>query len=297
MTTTFITLQNTKSILKPRPKDSHKGSFGTVNAVVGCARYRGAATLSVMGALRSGAGIVRLCSTEKVCSAVTVQYPSATLLPLPETDEGLISMDSVPLLLKTVKKEDSLLIGCGLGQCADTANTVNRMLISARCKKVVDADALNLIAPIETLGMIKNQKSLCGSIITPHVGEAARLMGRSISDVSENVESAALEITKELGCVTVLKSHKTVITVPDEDTLYISELGNSGLSKGGSGDVLAGLIAGFIAQGYTEKESALLGVCIHGTAADLCAKERSMQAMLPSDLDTYICKVFREIEK
>ena len=296
MKTTTITLQNTKSLLKPRPKDSHKGTYGTVNAVVGCARYRGAATLSVMGALRSGAGIVRLCSTERVCSAVTVQYPSATLLPLPETAEGFISMESVPKLLKNLKAEDTLLIGCGLGQCVDTSNTVNRIIFSTRCKKVVDADALNLIAPIENLGMIKNAKSLWGCVITPHIGEAARIMGRSISSISENMEASALEITKELGCVTVLKSHKTVIAVPDKETVYVGELGNTGLARGGSGDVLAGLIAGFLAQGYTEEESALLGVTVHGTAADLCAKECSEHAMLPSDLGTYICRAFKELD-
>ena len=297
MTTTFITLQNTKSILKPRPNNSHKGTFGTVNAVVGCARYRGAATLSVMGALRSGAGIVRLCSTEKVCSAVTAQYPSATLLPLPENAEGYISKNAVPVILNTVNPTDALLLGCGLGQCADTANAVNLLLFGAKCKKLIDADALNLLAATGVLTEAKNRNALQGCVITPHIGEMSRLTGRSISEIAESMENTAQEFSNEYGCVTVLKSHRTVIAVPSEETVYVSELGNSGLAKGGSGDVLAGLIAGFLAQGYTEKDSAILGVTVHGIAADLCAKELSMQAMLPSDLDTYICKVFREIEE
>jgi NAD(P)H-hydrate epimerase len=296
MTTTFITLQNTKSLLKPRPKDSHKGSFGTVNAVVGCARYRGAATLSVMGALRSGAGIVRLCSTEKVCSAVTVQYPSATLLPLPETAEGYIAKAAAPAVLSTVKTTDALLLGCGLGQCADTGAAVNLLISTAKCRKVIDADALNLLSATGALPEVKKNGALRGCVITPHVGEISRLTGKSISEISENMESTAQEFVSEYGCVTVLKSHRTVIAVPNEETVYISELGNSGLAKGGSGDVLAGLIAGLLAQGYTAKDSALLGVCIHGFAADLCASERSMQAMLPSDLGEYICRIFKEYE-
>ena len=296
MKTTTVTLQNTKSLLKPRPKDSHKGTFGTVNAVVGCARYRGAATLSVMGALRSGAGIVRLCSTEKVCSAVTVQYPSATLLPLPETADGYIAKTAVSAVLSAIKPTDALLLGCGLGQCTDTGHAVNLLISAAKCRKVIDADALNLLASTGALPEVKKNGTLCGCVITPHPGEMSRLTGKSIAEISENMEAVAQEFSIEYGCVTVLKSHKTVIALPSEETLYISELGNSGLAKGGSGDVLAGLIAGFIAQGYNEKDSALLGVCVHGTAADLCAKELSMQAMLPSDLGTYICRVFKELD-
>ncbi len=249
-----------------------------------------------MGALRSGAGIVRLCSTERVCSAVTAQYPSATLLPLPESTEGYISKAAAPVILNTVKPADVLLLGCGLGQCADTANTVNLLLFGSKCRKVVDADALNLIAATDSLSELKRRSALKSCVITPHIGEMSRLTGRSISEISEAMEATALEFTREYGCVTVLKSHKTVIALPNEETVYISELGNSGLAKGGSGDVLAGLIAGLLAQGYTEKDSALLGVCVHGSAADLCASERSMQAMLPSDLGEYICRVFREYE-
>ena len=298
MNTKNITLNDAIHLLKPRPKNSHKGSFGTVNAVVGCSRYRGAATLSVMGALRAGAGIVRLCSTEKVCSAVTVQYPSATLLPLPENREGYISSNAVSEILNVLKPTDTLLIGCGLGQCADTANTVNRLIFGIKCRKVIDADALNLLAATGALAEAKKCGALKGCIITPHIGEMSRLTTKTVSEVSDNTKAVAAEFSKDYGCVTVLKSHGTVIAIPTdtEPHMYISELGNAGLARGGSGDVLAGLIAGFLAQGYSEAESAILGVAIHGSAADLCSAERSMQAMLPSDLGEYICQIFKSIE-
>lgn len=297
MTTKRITLFEALQLLRPRPNDSHKGTFGTVNAVVGCSRYRGAAALSVMGALRSGAGIVRLCSTERVCSAVTVQYPSATLLPLPETADGYLSATAVSEILKTVKPTDTLLLGCGLGQCADTGNAVNRLVFGSKCRKLIDADALNLLALTGSLKEAKVSGALKNCIVTPHVGEASRLTGKPVSEISDNMESTALEFSREYGCVTVLKSHKTVIATPSGDTVYMSEMGNSGLAKGGSGDVLAGLISGFLAQGYSEEDSAILGVAVHGSAADLCAGERTEQAMLPSDLGEYICKVFKISEK
>lgn len=294
-----ITLSEAQKIFRPRPKDSHKGSFGTVNAVVGCSRYRGAAALSVMGALRSGAGIVRLCSTERVCAAVAAQYPSATLLPLAENVDGYLSADSASEILKTVKNTDTLLLGCGLGQCADTASTVNRLVFGSKCRKMIDADGLNLLAASGSLEEAKKLGALRNCIITPHVGEMARLCGKSIAEISEDAETVAEGFSKEYGCVTVLKSHRTVIAVPTESEikLYVSELGNPGLARGGSGDVLAGLISGFLAQGYTEEESAILGVAVHGSAADACAKELSMQAMLPSDLGTYICRVLKELER
>jgi len=297
MNTKKLILSETAKIFKKRPGVSHKGVFGTVNAVVGCSRYRGAATLSVMGALRAGAGIVRLCSTEKVCAAVTAHYPSATLLPLPENGMGYLSSDATTEILNVMKQSDILLIGCGLGQCADTANAVNRLIFSSECGKVIDADALNLLCATGALTEAKKTGALKGTVITPHIGEASRLTEKAVDYISFNMEEIASLLSREYGCVTVLKSHRTVIALPNNDTVWISELGNAGLARGGSGDVLAGLIAGFLAQGYTEEESALLGVAVHGSAADICANERSMQAMLPSDLGEYICRVLKELEK
>ena len=298
MNTKKITINEITKILKLRPSDSHKGTMGTVNAVVGCSRYRGAAAMTVMGALRAGAGIVRLCGTEKVCAAVAAQYPSATLLPLAENADGYISALAVSDIIKAVKPTDILLIGCGLGQCNDTANAVNRLVFGLQNKKVLDADALNLLAATGALAEAKSCGPLKNCIITPHIGEMSRLCGKTVSEISDNMESAAREFSEAYGCVTVLKSHKTVIAVPTEGEteIYTSELGNAGLARGGSGDVLAGLISGFLAQGYTEAESAILGVAVHGAAADLCARERSMQAMLPSDLGEYICRLFRTLE-
>ena len=344
----LISSGDIKALLSSRPKSSHKGTFGTVNAVVGCSRFRGAAALSTMGALRVGAGIVRLCSTERVCAAVTVQYPSATLLPLPETDEGYVSSSAVSTVLGAIKDGDVLLLGCGLGQCPDTAALVNGLIFGSKAKKVIDADALNLLVATGATDEAEKTGALLGCIVTPHVGEMARLTGKSPDAIAANVDSmidAAACFSRKYKCITVLKSHFTVIAAPDDigasapdfevhisnqikrvrnkgisectdfDELkyaskhyqqreikrknsdgvriYVLRACNSGLAKGGSGDVLSGMISGFLAQGYTAEKSALLGALIHSAAAAECASELSPYAMLPSDLGEYICRVFR----
>ena len=287
-------------ILEARSPDSHKGSYGTVNAVVGSVSYRGAAVLAAMGMLRSGAGIVRVCSVERVCAAVIDRYPSATLSVLKENSLGMISAECCSLLLSICRRPAVTLIGCGLGQSADTAAVVNTLVSGGSGGIVIDADGLNLLALSEGLEQVLSgrcAKDVGQCVITPHLGEMSRLTGRSIGELKADPEGAATEFSRRFGCVTVLKDHNTVIAAPGEDGVktYISRFGNPGLARGGSGDLLAGLIAGFMAQGYTGEQSALLGVLIHGLSADSCAAERSMQGMLPSDLDGYICRLFRSL--
>lgn len=292
--------------LKKREASSHKGTYGTLCSVVGSGNYRGAAVLSASGALRSGVGILRLCSTERVCAAVASCYPSSTFLPLEETAEGMISAKSLSRLNDAVKTANTLLIGCGLGISADTSALVGRLLSFFQGRTIIDADALNIIAAndMEFSGfaalnpqtsVLKEQPKV---IITPHVGEMSRLCKKTISEIKKDPEKAAVEYSLKHGCVTVLKDNSTVIAVPNEYgecNTYICSLGNAGLAKGGSGDVLAGLIAGIFTQGYTAEQSACIGVLIHSLAAELCAKERSMTAMLPSELSEYVAKLLADL--
>ena len=341
----MITLdrEHLSQILRPRPADSHKGTYGTLQCVVGSERYRGAAVLAAMGALRSGAGIVRVCSVEKVCAAVAASYPSATLLPLSASKEGMISSTEAEALMASSEGARALLIGCGLGQSEDTADILYSLLSAFGGCKILDADALNLIAsrisheeelsgderalsapparlssknPLSDTPLSGTEKYLFPerrpdirsllaplntptTVITPHVGELSRLLGYSVDRIKSDLVGAAECASEKFGCITVLKDCRTVISVPDSETrgyrLYISELGKPGLAKGGSGDVLAGLIAGFITQGYSAEEGAVLGVLVHGMAAELCARELSEYAMLPSDLGKYICRVLSAV--
>ena len=291
-----------RSLLRPRNKEGHKGSYGTLQCIVGSDCYRGASVLSAMGALRSGAGIVRICSVEKACAAVAKTYPSATLLPLADNGAGMISAKEIGRIIEASSSASALLIGCGLGQSADTAAVVGFLLSAFKGGAVVDADALNLIA---LGGNARQTLSVCGAayptrVITPHIGEMSRLTGKSADIIKREPEIAAAEFSAEYGCVTVLKDYRTVIAVPDASeafgaSTYLWERPNSGLAKGGAGDVLAGLIGGFLAQGYSAADSAVLGVGIHGIAAEMCASERTEDAMLPSELGEYICRAFSSI--
>ena len=161
-------------LLKKRERISHKGTYGTVNAVVGSEKYRGAAVLALMGALRSGVGIARVCSVEKVCAAAVAHYPSAVLLPL-EDENGGISASAADGVISTLKPTDALLIGCGLGCVAGTVSAVNRLIFTFKGKMVIDADGLNALTVSGALAEAERSCALNGCVVTPHFGEMSRL--------------------------------------------------------------------------------------------------------------------------
>ena len=270
-----------------RPRDSHKGTFGSVLAVAGSAFYRGAALLAAEGALRTGAGIVTLASVEPVVSAAAARLPECCLCPCRARAEGGISPENVPLLRR--QKATVLLLGPGLGgtaqsaaRAAETQALVQQLLPGFAGSAVLDADALNALAAGKYRGDLP-----ANTILTPHPGEAARLLGLTVPEVQADREGAAVSLAEKYHCVAVLKGHHTLVAAPD-GTVWRNETGNAGLAKGGSGDILAGLTAGLLAAGLkqsrTPEDAAVCAVWLHGAAADRCAKRRSMTAMLPGDL-------------
>ena len=289
MKTTYLTPASVLPLLGRRARDSHKGTYGTALLVCGSVFYRGAASLSAEGALRCGAGIVRLASVDAVVDAVAARLPEVTFLPLPENGTGGISSHATEAVLDAVSRASAVLAGCGMTNTEDTRVLTENLLLNAPCPLVLDADALNAIAA-------RPQVLSCANVtpvVTPHPGEMARLTGKSVSDLLSDPASAALAFAEEYGCVTVLKSHRTVIASPDGE-LYENTTGNPGLARGGSGDVLAGMTVGFLAQGKSPLDAAKLAVLLHGLAADRAAAERSETGMLPSDLFPALCSVFRE---
>ncbi len=270
-------------------KEANKGSMGTLTAVAGSSSFRGAADLAVGAALRTGCGIVRLVSVEKVVSLVSVRHPSAVFLPVPERSGGMISASAISETSRVVAKSSAVLVGPGLGQSTDTAGVVSAVA-SFSNKTVIDADAINIISQNkELLDSFKKP-----FVITPHVGEMSRLTGLTIEEIKKNPSKVASEFSKKYNCVTVLKDF--VIYLSNENgEVYESHLGNAGLAKGGSGDVLSGFIAGFLARGYSAEDAAVIGIVLHGLSAEACAKERGMTAMLPSELEEYAVKVLKEL--
>lgn len=281
MNTVHITRQLLAKKIRPISRDAHKGINGTLNIVAGSKKFRGAADLCVSGALRSGCGIVRLISDEPVIAAVAARHPSCTFLPI-KNDEDLHSAFSSAL-------GDVFAIGCGLGKDSSARKRLIFALDASK-RSVLDADALNIIAESPDL-----YAKLENSIITPHVLEFSRLSGRTPKEIKESSLTCALEFSKKHGCVTVLKDAKTVIATKSSAT-YVSEGASCGLSKGGSGDVLCGIIAGFLAQGYSPEDAAVIGVGVHALASQLCAREMGIHSMLPSDLEIYIARLFSSLK-
>ena len=275
------------SSIRRRPRFSNKGTFGKLLCITGSANFPGAAVLSALSAMRAGAGITTVASTEKVVSMIAGRIPEATFLSLPENEDGTISASAKEKILPFLENVDAVLIGCGLGRGKDIGEIVEFVLENANCTVVLDADGLNCIS--EKPEVLKKAKQI--PIITPHMGEMARFCGISIPETVEKRTEIALKTAKEFDAIVVLKDSTTVIAEPGGD-VYFNSTGNPGLSKGGSGDCLAGMIASFAAQGYIETSCAVCGVYLHGLAADKAAKELSEYGMLPSDIPNYLCKIF-----
>ena len=225
-----------------RPRDSHKGTFGSVLAVAGSAFYRGAALLAAEGALRTGAGIVTLASVEPVVSAAAACLPECCLCPCRAGAEGGISPENVPLLRR--QKATVLLLGPGLGGTAqsaarETQALVQQLLPGFAGSAVLDADGLNAAARLlaEEAAFPHPAGEL---IVTPHPGEMARLTGLSAAQINADREGTALRYAQAWNAVVVLKGARTVVAAPD-GRVCVNPTGNPGLSRGGSGDVLAGM--------------------------------------------------------
>ncbi len=265
-----LNINDVFDILPKRSKDSNKGSYGRLLSVVGCKYYRGAALLSSMGALRTGVGILTVCSTEEVIQTVAAALPEATFLPREELD------------IADIPKVTALLCGCGLGK----DDRVTGIVKNCPVPMILDADGLNNITPDDLL----RDKDI---IITPHIGEFSRLTGISIADIKADTEKYAKGFADKYNVTVVLKDFETVIASHGKETV-VSRYGNPGLARGGSGDVLAGMIASFRAQGLSSYEAAVCGTVLHGASADRCAKRLSQQTMLPHDILDDLTQIFNE---
>ena len=280
----ILNLKTVLQMLPARMPESHKGSYGKVLAVCGSSPYRGAAVLSVMGALRTGAGLVTLAAPECVVAAAAARVPEAIFLADAAQER----------ILEEVSRSEVCLLGCGLSADPDTAQLAKKALDASMGVVVLDAGALcSLADDISAITAFAQSQPL---IVTPHPGEMARLCRCSVEDIEKERTSCALDFALSTGAITVLKGHETLIACPD-GTLYENHTGNAGLARGGSGDILAGMIAGLAAQGMSAEHAAAAGVFLHGLSADRCAARLSMQGMLPSDILTDLCNIFLEKEQ
>lgn len=282
--------------LRPRPRDSHKGTFGAVLAVAGSASYRGAAALAVEGALRTGAGIVTLASVDPVLAAVSARLPECCLCPCEAGAEGGIAPENIPRIQR--QKATVLLLGPGLGytaqsaaRAAETRTLVQTLLPGFAGSAVLDADGLNAAADLLQAGKTLHPKGEL--ILTPHPGEMVRLTGLSAAAIHADREGTALRFARAWNAVVVLKGAQTVIAAPD-GRCAVNPTGNPGLSRGGSGDVLAGMTSALLACGLPAFEAAVCAVYLHGVAADRAAAVHGEAGMLPHDLFAALGTLFAE---
>ena len=259
-------------ILPDRDKKAHKGDFGKILLLCGSRGFTGAAYLAAMGALRSGAGLVFLGVPESIYGIEAVKLNEPVVFPLPD-EGGKLSEEAIPEILERLPQMDAMLIGPGLGQSEGTLAVVKAVLENAQCPVVLDADGINLIAQHKDILRGRTNPT----VLTPHAGEFARLGGKSDDRVA-----AAEAMARELGCILLLKGHRTVIT--DGENTYINLTGNPGMAVGGSGDVLAGIITALLGQGIVPLEAAACGAWLHGAAGDICAEEMGQYGMLPTDM-------------
>ena len=261
---------------------SKRGNGFLLN-VSGSVCFRGAAYLSTYAALRSGAGIVCLASIEKVISAVSASLHECIFLPLEESEYGTISSYESEIIIRNPMRANALLIGCGLSCDDNIRQLVCDIAENIIIPSVFDADALNALSG--NAGIFKKMK--IKPVITPHYAEMARLCSVEYEKIEKEPLRYATEFAKEYGPTVVLKSYRTLICTPD-GKCFFNDKPNAGLAKGGSGDVLAGIIASLLAQGYSSEDAAKIGVFVHSKAAEKCRKTKSAYTMLPHDLIEFI---------
>ncbi|MCR4402101.1 MAG: NAD(P)H-hydrate dehydratase [Firmicutes bacterium] len=273
------TADDVRRCLPVRDPDSHKGSFGKVLVVAGSQGMAGAATLTSLAALRSGAGLVTLAVPKSLQDIVHSRFTEVITRALPETESGSVSLQAQALLDGILRGVEALAIGPGLSMHSETAQLVRNVVMTTSVPAVIDADGLNAVA--QDPGTLRTSKAPV--VLTPHPGEMARLTGLSVHEIKRDRLAVAMKAAAQWGKVVVLKGARTVIADPSGEA-YINPTGNSGMATAGSGDVLTGLIAGLLAQGMSALAAAVLGTYVHGLAGDIAAARRGEMGMIAGDI-------------
>ncbi|MDH5509779.1 MAG: NAD(P)H-hydrate dehydratase [Nitrospinota bacterium] len=262
-----------------RGVDSRKGSYGHLAMACGSVGMGGTAAMAGQAALRIGAGLVTAAAPEKMAGVYETSVPEMMSLPLPQTPGGAIAEEAAEIFIKFTEGKTAALLGPGLRTDQSTARFIRKVLVGTKIPLVLDADGLNMIA--SDISVISERKA--PTILTPHPGEMARLTGKSIADIQADRLGEAEALAKATGAVVVLKGAGTIIAGP-EGPPRINLTGNHGLAKGGSGDVLAGMIAGLLAQGTASTAAAEAAVWLHGRCADIYAEDHDPRTMLPMEI-------------
>ena len=286
--TARLTDESFRNPFPPRMRTSHKGSFGRLLNIAGCFCYNGAAAMSTKAALRTGVGLCTLAATRSVIAMHAPMMNEATYLPLPETEEGFIAESAAGIIAEHIPKMNAVSVGCGMGNNETTRKITETVIRGADCPIIIDADGINSLSG--NIDILKERKG--ATVLTPHPLEFSRISGIPVSEIQQDRIGAAKRFAQQYGVILVLKGANTVIADPSGNA-FVNTTGNAGLARGGSGDVLTGIIAAMLAQGVDPLKAAVSGVYCHGLCADILLSRLPMTSMLPTDIIAALPEVFR----
>ena len=277
-----LTAADIAMLLPKRDENAHKGNFGRILLLCGSLGYTGAAYFAAMGALRTGAGLVYLGVPESIYAIEAGKLNEPVIFPLPDQG-GRLDRSAIPEILERLPRMDAVLIGPGLGLGNGPEAVLTAVLTHAACPVVIDADGITLL--VRHMDILRGR--MAPTILTPHDGEFARLFGT----VGEDRMASARAAARDSRSIVLLKGHRTCITDGIRD--YRNTTGNPGMATGGSGDVLAGILASLLGQGLEPLEAAACAAWLHGKAGDLCAEDLGEYGMLPTDLLGYLPRLLK----
>lgn len=276
--------------LPSRAKDSHKGTFGKVLIVAGSVGMSGAAVLAGLGALRGGAGLVQIACPSAIQPLVAAGNPCYLTVGLMHDSTGQLTPASLETLDAILPGVQAVAFGPGLGRGPDVSHVLHHLIAQYEGPIIIDADGLHALTQLQQQREVPDRK--IPLTCTPHPGELAQMMGLTSQLIQADRKQQALRYVMEHKVLLVLKGQGTLVT--DGLRMYVNTTGNPGMAKGGSGDVLTGLIASLAAQGMAPLEAAQAAVYLHGSAGDLAAATLTEQAMLPTDLVETLPMAFRK---
>ncbi|MBR1763914.1 MAG: NAD(P)H-hydrate dehydratase [Ruminococcus sp.] len=279
-----------RSLLPYRTENTHKGTFGRVTLLCGSALYPGASMIAAKSALRSGVGIVNLCTSRAAIPAMASAMPECTFTPLPVGEDGLFTEECIDTVMAQIDRSQAAVIGCGLGFSERTTALVQEIIRRSRTPLIIDADGINCVS--SHIDILKEKQTEI--VLTPHPAELARLCGTDTQSVMQDFFGHACEIAGQYG-VTVHAKNTQTLTVAD-GVCWLTDFGCSALAKGGSGDMLAGLIGGLTAQGISTDRACILADYIMGTSSRELCRELSPRGVLASDIIDRFPRTFFEME-
>lgn len=285
-----ITKSFVKSCFPQRNKNSNKGQNGHLLSVCGSYQMPGAAVMAAKAALVTGVGLLKCVFPRSVYTVMTSHLVQPLFCPVSENEDKTLSMGALNRITQELEWADCVALGCGIGKNDDTEVIVNQILRTSEAPVVLDADGINCVC--SNIDVLNDAHA--GVVLTPHPGEMARLTDLSVAEIEANRIKAAADFARKYSCVLVLKGANTVVT--DGREVFVNTTGNPGMAMGGTGDMLTGMIASFIAQGTDCFSAARAAVYIHGLCGDLTAREISTRGMTVEDMLQLCPALLREFE-